>query len=104
MELPYYLFTKGHYDMFVQCVVTVFLWWGGNYYLYCYVRPAIALWVFLLPQVILSAALMWGNFSQHILVDPEHYTDDHRLTVNLLATPYNQLTFNDGYHIIHHKV
>jgi len=48
-------------------------------------------------------ALMWGNFSQHIFVDPDNYRDDHRLTVNLLATPYNQLTFNDGYHIIHHK-
>lgn len=103
VELPYYLFTKKYWLMLTQSIVTIIIWWGGNYYIYNYIRPAICLWLFLLPQFILSMALMWGNFSQHIFVDPDHYKDDHRLTVNLLATPYNQVTFNDGYHIIHHK-
>merc|ERR1712129_376293 len=103
VELPYYLFTKKYWSMLVQSVVMTIGWIVGNYYLWNAVRPAICLWLFLLPQLILSMALMWDNFSQHIFVDPDHYKDDHRLTVNLLATPYNQLTFNDGYHIIHHK-
>mmetsp|Transcript_56836 Transcript_56836/g.51142 ORF Transcript_56836/g.51142 Transcript_56836/m.51142 type:complete len:376 (-) Transcript_56836:140-1267(-) len=103
VELPYYLYIKKYWFMFFQAIFTVSLWWGGNYYIYNYIRPAICLWLFLIPQFILSMALMWGNFSQHIFVDPDHYKDDHRLTVNLLATPYNQVTFNDGYHIIHHK-
>jgi len=46
---------------------------------------------------------MFGNFSQHIFVDSNEYDNDHKLTINLLHTPYNQLTFNDGYHILHHK-
>ena len=102
-ELPYYLLTKRYWLMLVQSLVATTVWFAGNWYIWYNVRPAVCLWLFLLPQFVLSMALMWGNFSQHIFVDPDHYKDDHRLTVNLLATPYNQLTFNDGYHIIHHK-
>ena len=102
-ELPYYLFINKFWTMFIQCIFVEIFWWIANYYIYNYIRPAICLWIFIIPQFILSLALMWGNFSQHIFIDPNHYKDDHRLTVNLLATPYNQLTFNDGYHIIHHK-
>jgi len=103
VELPYFLFVKGHLGMLAHLLSMLAIYFAGNWYLWHFVRPAVALWLFLVPQVVLSAALMWGNFSQHILVDPDHYADDYRLTVNLMATPYNQLSFNDGYHILHHK-
>jgi len=102
-ELPSYLISKRYWAMTAQCLFSLAAAIGLNYYLFFYVRPAVALWLFLVPQVALSFFFMWGNFSQHILVDPEHYEDDHRLTTNLLATPFNQVAFNDGYHILHHK-
>jgi len=102
-ELPYFLYIKGHWGMGCQFVVSAVFWWGFNYYLFFHVRPALSLCLFLGPQFAMSALLMWGNFSQHIFVDPDHHADDHRLTFNIVASPYNQLTFNDGYHIIHHK-
>eukprot|EP00485_Elphidium_margaritaceum_P023593 CAMPEP_0202713528 /NCGR_PEP_ID=MMETSP1385-20130828/55587_1 /ASSEMBLY_ACC=CAM_ASM_000861 /TAXON_ID=933848 /ORGANISM="Elphidium margaritaceum" /LENGTH=318 /DNA_ID=CAMNT_0049373907 /DNA_START=18 /DNA_END=971 /DNA_ORIENTATION=+ len=102
-ELPFYLFRRQYWGMLTQSVAVIVCWYGGNWYLYTHVRPAISLWLFLMPQLILSMALMWGNFCQHLFVDPQHFEDDHRLTVNLLATPFNQVAFNDGYHIIHHK-
>ena len=103
VELPYYLFRKKYWIMLLQSIFVEFLWIGGNYYIYYYIRPAICLWLFLIPEFVFSVFLMWGNFSQHIFIDPNHFKDDHRLTVNLISSKYNQVSFNDGYHIIHHK-
>jgi len=58
------------------------------------------------PDATISFVLfidVWKLESTYFFVDPQHYDDDHRLTMNLINTPYNQLTFNDGYHILHHK-
>eukprot|EP01083_Nonionella_stella_P070155 187554_1 len=103
VELPLYLWKKRFYLRFVNGIVCLFGWFVMNYYVWVYIRPAVALWLFLIPQLVCSLPFMWGNFSQHIFVDPLAYKDDHRLTINLVGTPYNQVTFNDGYHIIHHK-
>merc|ERR1719409_635726 len=46
--------------------------------------------------------LMLGNFTQHMFVDPKGTTNNFQLTFNLIGTPMNQFTFNDGYHIVHH--
>jgi len=47
-------------------------------------------------------ALMLGNFSQHIFVDPKDPTSNYGLATNHLQVPFNLVTFNDGYHITHH--
>jgi len=47
-------------------------------------------------------ALMLGNFSQHIFVDPKNPASNYGLATNHLQVPFNMLTFNDGYHITHH--
>merc|ERR1719440_15856 len=47
-------------------------------------------------------ALMLGNFSQHIFVDPKDPASNYGLATNHLRVPFNMLTFNDGYHITHH--
>ena len=46
---------------------------------------------------------MFGNWSQHIFVDPSKPHCNYRLTYNCVGTPENQKSFNDGYHILHHK-
>merc|ERR1719235_135755 len=47
-------------------------------------------------------AMAFGNFSQHIFVDPDSPLSNYTLTYNCIDCPGNQTTFNDGYHIIHH--
>jgi hypothetical protein len=37
-----------------------------------------------------------------VFVDPDKPRDTYRLTYNLVGSPENQLTFNDGYHLLHH--
>lgn len=103
VELPYYTIKKKYYGLFIQSTIAILSYVAVVYYIYNYIRIAYALWIFILPQFIVSFLLMFGNWSQHIFVDPNHYSDDHQLTINLINTPYNQVTFNDGYHIMHHK-
>lgn len=102
-ELPYFLFVKGYYFMCFEATFGLTTWVFVMYLVYNYIGASICLWTFFIPQVIMSFLLMFGNFSQHVFVDKDNFEDDHRLTVNLIDTPYNQQTFNDGYHIIHHK-
>jgi fatty acid desaturase len=101
-ELPYYLWTAGWKFYAFLVVAGSTFWWFANYVLWC-IRPAFMLWTLFIPQVVLSMFLMFGNFSQHIFIDEDDYTNDHLLTVNLIDTDYNAMTFNDGYHIVHHK-
>merc|ERR1711924_529220 len=56
-----------------------------------------------------SVLLMLGNWSQHIFVSQAVGTMDmkrsrcnYHLTYNVIDAPFNQKTFNDGYHIEHH--
>jgi len=59
-------------------------------------------WVFIVPFCITSFALMFGNWSQHVFIDPKAPQNCYRMTYNCINCADNQKTFNDGYHIIHH--
>lgn len=59
-------------------------------------------WVFGAPYLVSSLLLMFGNWSQHIFINPKNHTSSWNLTYNIINTPMNQLTYNDGYHIAHH--
>eukprot|EP00894_Picocystis_sp_ML_P003519 jgi/Pico_ML_1/54036/g455.t2 len=45
---------------------------------------------------------MFGNWSQHVFIDPKAPQNCYRMTYNCINCADNQKTFNDGYHIIHH--
>ncbi len=40
---------------------------------------------------------------QHVFVDPDMPHDTYRSTYNCLDCFYNRLTYQDGYHILHHS-
>ena len=101
VEVPLCVARHGRWDVAVaaaagECAhlgVTVALW---------QMNRTATLWVLVLPFFIASVALMFGNWSQHIFVDPDAPRDDYRLSYDLIDHPDNQKTFNDGYHVEHH--
>jgi len=51
-----------------------------------------------------TGALMFGNWSQHMFVDPEKFEENTHLTYNCIGKgSLNDRVFNDGYHILHHE-
>ena len=66
--------------------------------------------MFMVPALVTSFGLMFGNWSQHIFIHPRaeqvlatcHRRTNFWHTYNVVDSPYNHKTFNDGYHIEHH--
>jgi fatty acid desaturase len=74
-----------------------------KYYLY-QIYPYATTWLYIVPYMTTTIALMFGNFSQHIFVDPEKFTENTHLTYNCIGPgSLNEKIFNDGYHIVHHE-
>jgi hypothetical protein len=46
--------------------------------------------------------LMFGNFSQHMFVDPDDPTSNYNLSYIIVNCPHSKLNYNDGYHLLHH--
>jgi len=67
-----------------------------------FINPLATLWVFFIPHVTAMTIMAFGNWCQHIFVDPQQPDSNYALTYNCIDTPVNQRTFNDGYHIVHH--
>lgn len=101
IQLPYYAFSRKRYSLLTQNVFTSTLFFIGLYFLYQW-KPVATTWVFIVPFFLSSFALMFGNWCQHILIDPKRHNDSYALTYNLINTPMNKLTYNDGYHVVHH--
>ena len=66
------------------------------------VRPYFFITTFAISWVLGPFALMLGNYSQHIFVNPDDPKSNYGLACNHLNARFNMLTFNDGYHITHH--
>lgn len=101
VELPLYAVRKGMYGTAVKCVAG----FVGTYAAYTCVKSLNAMaafWIFVVPYFTSSFALMFGNWSQHIFVDPDKPHCHYRNSYCAINHPDNQLTFNDGYHTIHH--
>mmetsp|Transcript_6970 Transcript_6970/g.9673 ORF Transcript_6970/g.9673 Transcript_6970/m.9673 type:complete len:163 (+) Transcript_6970:104-592(+) len=70
--------------------------------LYNYVSGCATAWVFIVPHYVAITAMSFGNWSQHIFVNPAKPASNFGLTYNCIDAPGNQTTWNDGYHVIHH--
>ena len=101
VELPYYAWKRDRKDMAVSSTACILGCLVGYYILYQF-NPVGTFWVFLMPMFLGSFFLMFGNWSQHIFVDPRKPECNYHLTYNVINTPNNQSSFNDGYHIEHH--
>lgn len=101
-ELPYHLIQQRRQKVAIRCLAGTSIYFTAVYCLY-QIQPIATLFVFILPTIILSFALMEGNWKQHIFVDPDDPTNTYRSSFTCINTATNSLNFNDGYHIEHHK-
>lgn len=102
LELPAYAFRTKRYQHFQGIVGGMAVWLGTAYVLSSCVSFRATMWVLVVPHYVAMSAMSFGNWSQHILVDPKQPDSNYALTYNCLDSPTNRTTFNDGYHIIHH--
>ncbi len=102
IELPYHLIQQKRYKVATRCLIGIIVFFTSIYYLF-QLRPISTLFVFILPTIILSFALMEGNWKQHIFVDPDDPENSYKSTYACINTPTNALNFNDGYHVEHHE-
>ena len=67
-----------------------------------YLNFRAALWVFLLPYVIIRFGMMSGNWAQHAFINADTPHNSYTNSITCVNAIYNKLCFNDGYHIGHH--
>ncbi|GBG60615.1 hypothetical protein CBR_g8636 [Chara braunii] len=79
LELPYYAYRRGRFDLMVQSVVALSIFVTGTAKLYG-ISSVATTWVIIIPFFIASFALMFGNWSQHIFIDPAHPRSNYLLT------------------------
>ena len=102
VELPYCLFRKQRYKVAAHCISGELIFLTSIYFLFTF-RPIATTFVFILPTIVISFALMDGNWKQHIFVDPDDAGNNYKSTYTCINTPSNALNFNDGYHVEHHQ-
>jgi len=101
VQLPYYLLRRGRVSLFVQFILNLAVYGVVLTFAYRY-SPSAFWWVFGLPFLVGSAFIMFGNWSQHIFIDPKRPKDSYGHSYNLVGSQMNQRTYNDGYHLVHH--
>lgn len=58
--------------------------------------------VFVLPFLLIRFFMMTGNWSQHAFVDPDRPGSAYGNSTCLINIRYNHVSYNDGYHVVHH--
>jgi len=102
IELPLYCIKTKRWHWLKRIMIGVISWATTIFLLATKVSFCATFWVFMMPTVIVFLAMSFGNWSQHIFVDPTRPDINYALTYNCIDTFVNRRTFNDGYHVIHH--
>lgn len=102
IEVPIYCIKAKRWDGLKECAVGMVTWASAVACLAKFVNFWATFWTLLIPVVICFLAMSFGNWSQHIFVDPAKPESNYHLTYNCIDSWVNQRTFNDGYHVIHH--
>lgn len=99
--LPYYALCKRRFGLAALSVASMGCYFAAFQLLHSAHPPAF--WISLgFSSAFGPCMLMMGNFAQHQFIHPQQPYSNYGLTINLIAAPFNMLTFNDGYHIVHH--
>jgi fatty acid desaturase len=101
-ELPLYCLKSKRYEWLGTSVTGLGMYFVGIWCMASFVNFGATMWVFVVPYFIVMTALSFGNYSQHIFVDPDNNLSNYHLTYNCIDHFTNKTTFNDGYHVIHH--
>ncbi|KAL3145753.1 hypothetical protein ABBQ38_015132 [Trebouxia sp. C0009 RCD-2024] len=101
LELPLYAMKARRWGMAGQCLSMELLYFALVTALW-HLNTAATVWTLVVPLVITSFALMFGNWSQHIFIDPDKPRSAHGMSYNCVDFSGNQRSFNDGYHTTHH--
>jgi fatty acid desaturase len=101
-ELPLYCFKTKRWEWMRRSLAGVLFWAGSIFILAKFVCFWATFWVFIMPVFVAFLAMSFGNWSQHMFVDPTRPESNYALTYNCIVTFVNRRTFNDGYHVIHH--
>ncbi len=113
-ELPIFALKHGpdfrkSWNGFINCKVLLFtrILFSSIMHLYLtylaiYNIPWAGTWLVAMPLILSSFLLMFGNWSQHMFVDPERPWNNFSLSYTCMNSPTQQRSFNDGYHINHH--
>lgn len=59
-------------------------------------------WLLVAPHCVTMFLLAFGNWSQHVFVNPDLHRDNSGLTYDITGSDFNSRVFNDGYHLVHH--
>jgi hypothetical protein len=100
-QLAYYCLQRKNLKTFIHFCSCTTLYFSFGYLAYR-LNPIAFIWVFLAPYLFICFALMFGNFAQHIFIDPARPHSNYGLTYNCINGAHNGISFNDGYHINHH--
>ena len=101
LYLPFYALQKKRYDVALGMLACFGVYFSVFPLMHATV-PYFFYTTFGVSFVLGPFALMLGNYSQHIFVDPANPQSNYGLACNHVNAPFNMLTFNDGYHITHH--
>lgn len=81
---------RGESFFIILCVLTSFI------------HLKAAIWIFVVPMVIVRFSMMAGNWAQHAFIDADAPANSYRNSITCINNAYNRKCFNDGYHIGHH--
>eukprot|EP00440_Ansanella_granifera_P037034 gb/GFBE01040189.1/.p1 GENE.gb/GFBE01040189.1/~~gb/GFBE01040189.1/.p1 ORF type:complete len:380 (+),score=71.05 gb/GFBE01040189.1/:1-1140(+) len=102
VELPLYCMKSKRWEWLGKLVSGLVTYAGFLYLMATCVSFTATAYVFLVTYVFTMSAMAWGNWCQHVFVNPENSHSNYQLTFNCIDTPANKRCFNDGYHVIHH--
>ncbi len=68
----------------------------------CFVNWQATVAVFIFTFFISRVLMMMGNWIQHAFIDPDHPDNPFKSCITCLNIKYNQIAWNDGYHVSHH--
>jgi len=102
LELPLWVIRHHptEYKLIAQVISYPIAYYGSIGLLFS-TFPVQTLYVFVIPYLVISFALMFGNWSQHIFVEKKGANGVGN-TYNCVGTTYNSIAHNDGYHVLHH--